>query len=62
VKITVEDILAVEPAAEVRCAERKFDYVDVIDFSAKPDITSDLRVLWCVTKSTTEEDLSWYGA
>lgn len=61
-KIAVKDVLAVEPSAEIRCAVREFDYVDVVDFSAKPDIASGSRTLWCVTKSTTEEDLSWYGA
>lgn len=61
-KIALEDVLAVEPSAEIRCAAREFDYVDVVDFSTKPDIASGSRALWCVTKSTTEEDLSWYGA
>lgn len=61
-KITADDILAVESSAEIRCSVQEFDYVDVVDFSAKPDIPPDSRVLWCVTKSTTEEDLSWYGA
>lgn len=60
-KITADDVLAVEPSAEIRCAVREFDYVDVVDFSTKPDIAPDSRVLWCVTKSITEEDLSWYG-
>ncbi|MGH3869225.1 MAG: Mur ligase family protein [Pseudonocardiaceae bacterium] len=61
-KITTDEILAVEPSAEIRCAEREFDYVDIVDFSTKPDISPDSRVLWCVTKSTTAEDLPWYGA
>jgi len=60
VKVTTDDILAVEPSATVHCALREFDYVDVVDFSTKPDIPPNSRVLWCVTKSTTEEDLSWY--
>lgn len=60
-KITADDILAVEPSTEILCTVREFDYVDVVDFSTKPDIAPDSRVLWCVTKSTTEEDLSWYG-
>jgi hypothetical protein len=61
VKITTEEISLIEPSVEICCAEREFDYVDVIDFSSKPDIMVPSRVLWCVTKSTTQEDLSWYG-
>lgn len=37
-KITTDEILVVEPSAEIRCAEREFDYVDIVDFSTKPDI------------------------
>ncbi len=61
-RVTTENICSVEPSAEVRCTEREFDYIDVIGFSSKPDIVPHSRVLWCVTKSTTQEDLSWYGA
>jgi hypothetical protein len=60
VKVTADDILAVEPSATIHCTLQEFDYVDVVDFSTKPDIPPDSRVLWCVTKSATEEDLSWY--
>lgn len=60
-RITTEDICSVEPSAEIRCTEQEFDYVDVIGFSSKPDIVPHSKVLWCVTKSTTQEDLSWYG-
>lgn len=60
-RITTEDIRSVEPSADIRCTEREFDYVDVIGFSSKPDIAAHSKVLWCVTKSTTQEDLSWYG-
>lgn len=61
-RITTEDICAVEPLAEICCDKQEFDYVDVIGFSSKPDIVPGSRVLWCVTKATTQEDLSWYGA
>lgn len=60
-RITTGDICSVEPSAEIRCAEREFDYVDIIGFSSKLDIMPHFRVLWCVTKSTTQEDMSWYG-
>lgn len=60
-KITTEDIFSIEPSAEIRCGEREFDYVDVLGFSSKPDIAAHSKVLWCVTKSATREDLSWYG-
>lgn len=60
-RITTEDIRSLEPFADVRCAEQEFDYVDVIGFSSKPDIAPHSRILWCVTKSATQEDLSWYG-
>ncbi len=42
--------------------EQEFDYVDIIEFSSKPVVVSHSRTLWCVTKSATQEDLSWYGA
>jgi hypothetical protein len=61
VRIATEDIRTLEPSAEIRCVEQKFDYVDVIGFSSKPDIVAHSKVLWCVTKSTTQQDLSWYG-
>lgn len=60
-RITTEDIFSIEPSAEIRCTEREFDYVDVLGFSSKPEIATHSKVLWCVTKSTTREDLSWYG-
>lgn len=60
-RITTEDIRSIEPLADIRCAEREFDYVDIIGFSSKPDVAPHSSVLWCVTKSATEEDLSWYG-
>lgn len=61
-RITTQDIRSIEPQAEIRCAAQEFDYVDVVGFSSKPAIPPHFRVLWCVTKSVTQEDLSWYGA
>lgn len=51
----------VEPSVEIRCAQREFDYVDVIGFSSKPAIVDCSKVLWCVTKSATRDEFSWYG-
>ncbi len=60
-KINTDILLTVEPRAQVLCGRQEFDYVDVVDFSAKPDISQHKRKLLCATKSSTEDDLTWYG-
>lgn len=60
-KISTAMILGADPSAQLFCAVQEFDYVDVLSFSTKPDISSRENVLFCVTESSTEDDESWYG-
>ncbi len=60
-KINTDLLLTVEPRAQVLCGRQEFDYVDIVDFSARPDISQHKRKLLCATKSSTEDDLTWYG-
>ena len=61
-RIGTDLIRSLEPSSDIHCGRQTFEYVDVVDFSAKPQIASWSNVLWCSTSSSTQNDQSWYGA
>lgn len=61
-KITTSIIRIIDPSAQLFCESITFDYIDVVGYSTKPDLSSCKRILWCITKSSTSDDISWYGA